>query len=134
MTRAIIAIILALFLFSPAALATQGLVKKGAAEKKKADDGKDEKKKDDKKKVTQMDRMIRDLKALVTREKAKPEYDKELVKELETIVKVHEKNRKPVTLDDLSEKDRQRLKAEVRKQLEAEFRERGGGRDGGSGD
>ena len=140
MTRAILAIVLAVFLISPVALAQFAPGKKadGSAGKKdeKKDGKKDGKKEAPKKTITPVDRVIRDLKALVAREKAKPEYDKELVKELEVLIRTHEKNRKPVKLEDLSEADRKRLTAEVRKQIAAENRERagGGGRDGGGGD
>jgi hypothetical protein len=133
MTRAIVAVVLAVFLLCPVAYAQFAPDKKAAGKKEAADAGKKDAKKDEKKTATPVDRMIRDLKALVAREKAKPEYSKELVKELETLIRTHEKNRKPVKLEDLSDEDRKRLTAEVRKQIEAENRERGGGRDGGGG-
>jgi len=148
MIRAILAVVIVGLLLSPALLA-QGAggftpAAGGKKDEKKDDEKKDDVKKDDEKKDdgkkdeqekkgTPIDQMIRDLKALIAREKAKPEYDTNLVKELEAIVKSYERNRKPISLDDLTEEDRRRLEAEVRKKIEAERRERdtGGAGDGG---
>jgi len=133
MIRTILAVALAVFLISPVVLAQSFGGKKDEGKKEGAADKKADEKKTRKKTVMPVDRMIRDLKALIAREKAKPEYSKELVKELEALIRTHEKNRKPVKLEDLSEADRKRLTAEVRKQIEAEYKERAGGRDGGGG-
>jgi len=133
MIRTILAVALAVFLISPVVLAQSFGGKKDEGKKEGAADKKADEKKTRKKTVMPVDRMIRDLKALIAREKAKPEYSKELVKELEALIRTHEKNRKPVKLEDLSEADRKRLTAEVRKQIEAEYKGRAGGRDGGGG-
>ena len=93
-----------------------------------ADDG-DQKK--DEGKGTPIQRILKELKTLVDREKSKPEYDADLVKDIEKLVKSFEKQVKPVTLDDLTEEDRARLEDEVRKKIEEERRAAGGGGGGG---
>jgi hypothetical protein len=66
-------------------------------------------------------RVLKELTALIAREKTKPQYDKALVADLEEIVKTYAKmGEKPLKLEDLSEADRKKLEDEVRKKLEAE--------------
>jgi len=80
--------------------------------------------------VTPIQKILKELKGLVAREKAKPEFDEKLVKDLQRLVKTFEKDaKKPIKLEELSKKDRERLKAEVKEELvaeqEAEREERG---------
>jgi type I site-specific restriction endonuclease len=71
--------------------------------------------------VTPIQKILKELKGLVAREKAKPEFDEKLVKDLQKLVKTFDKEAKaPIKLEDLSEADRERLKEEVRKEIEAE--------------
>jgi hypothetical protein len=77
-----------------------------------------------------MQRLLKDLKGLVAREKAKPTYDHDLVKDLEELAKSYEKQVKPITLADLPEADRKRLEDEARKKVEEEFKQRGPGGGG----
>lgn len=116
MVRTVLVILLAALILTPFALAED---KAGG-------------KKDTKKPAgTPFDKLIRDLRGLIAREKAKPEYAKDLVRDLERLVKSHEKSRPAVRLEDLSEEDREKLIAEVRQQLadERRGREDGGGND-----
>ena len=63
---------------------------------------------------------------MVAREKAKPEFDEKLVKDLEKLVKTcKQEAKKPIKLEDLTEKDRDLLKEEVRKELAAEAKAAG---------
>ncbi len=80
-------------------------------------------------------RILKELTALVAREKAKPQFDKALVSDLEEIVKTYSamKDAKPVRLEDLPEADRKRLEDEVRRKVEAERGPVAGGGDPGAG-
>ena len=83
------------------------------------------------KEVTPIQKILKELKGMVAREKAKPEFDEKLVKDLDRLVKTFEREaKKPIKLEDLPEKDRERLKEEVKEELvaerEAEAEERGG--------
>ena len=110
------------FAEDPAGKAPQGKAK-GKAEGEKD-------KKPEKKTQTGLQKILKQLKTLLAREKASPEHDKKLVKELEAIVKLFEREKeKPLTLEDLSEKDRKRLEDEVRKKMEEEGKGAAGGRD-----
>jgi hypothetical protein len=99
---------------------------------KKGDTNGDEAKKDEAKKPTEtpLALIIRELKALVAREKAKPEFDKELVKDLDRLVRTFEKMNKPVKLEDLSSEDRKKLEDQVKEEM---ARERAAGGGGGGG-
>ena len=95
----------------PAGKAPQGKAK-GKAEGEKD-------KKPEKKTQTGLQKILKQLKTLLAREKASPEHDKKLVKELEAIVKLFEREKeKPLTLED-----------EVRKKMEEEGKGAAGGRD-----
>ncbi len=71
--------------------------------------------------VTPIQKILKALESIVAREKTKPEFDEKLVKDLEKLVKTFKKEaKKPVKLEDLTKKDREILKEEVRKELAAE--------------
>jgi hypothetical protein len=93
-----------------------------AGGEKPADAGKpEEPKKPDS--VSPFQRILKELTALVAREKSKPTFDKGLVSDLEDIVKTYARMaEKPVKLEDLSEADRLRLEDEMRKKLADEQR------------
>jgi hypothetical protein len=71
--------------------------------------------------VTPIQKILKELKSMVAREKAKPEFDEKLVQDLEKLVKTFEKvAKKPIKLEDLPEKDQEKLKEQVREELVAE--------------
>jgi hypothetical protein len=71
--------------------------------------------------VTPIQKILKELKGLVAREKARPEFDEKLVKDLQKLVKSFEKEaKKPIKLEDLPEKERERLKQEAKEELVAE--------------
>ncbi len=76
--------------------------------------------------VTPIQKILKALESMVAREKAKPEFDEKLVKDLEKLVKTFKQEaKKPIKLEDLTEKDRDLLKEEVRKELAAEAKAAG---------
>ena len=87
-------------------------------------------------KKTHLDSLLGELKALSAKEKAKPEYDKDLVRRIDSLVKSFarknaKKAKSEVKLEDLSKEDREKLEKEVRDQVTKEWRERreGGGNE-----
>jgi len=104
------------------------------AEKK---DAKDEKADKPEKPQTPLGRLLAALETLVASERTKPDHDKKLLKRIESRVKLFSKEKeKPVSLDDLSEEDRERLEAQALAKARDELREAGqdGGGGGGPGD
>ena len=79
--------------------------------------------------ATPLAKLLAELTAIIAREKAKPEYSKSLIANLEALIKIYSRQQKPVSLADLSEADRKRLEEEVRAKMEKERENRGG--DGG---
>ncbi|MHC4860052.1 MAG: hypothetical protein ACYTDY_08175 [Planctomycetota bacterium] len=137
MMRAIAILIVLALLTGAVALAEES---KGKGKPAAAEGGEKKEKKDKKSEKTQtpLQKLLKELKALVAREKAKPKHDKGIVKDILDLVKSFEKKKEePVKLEDLSEADRKRLEAEVRKKMEDENKDaaaRGGGDRGGPGD
>lgn len=71
--------------------------------------------------VTPIQKILKELNGLVAREKAKPEFDEKLVDDLQRLVKSFEKEaEKPIKLEDLPEKERERLKQQAKEELTAE--------------
>jgi hypothetical protein len=83
--------------------------------------------------ATGLQKLLKELRSLVVRESAKPEIGKGFLEVLEKMIKAFEKEKPAkVTLEDLSEVDRERLKEELRGQM-VEERRAGGGAGGGEG-
>ncbi len=84
-----------------------------------------------KKPATPLRRILKELKALVARAKARPDHDAALLAEIEKLIRSFEKEaKKPVKLEDLSEADRKKLEQEVREKIAKERREAPGGGGG----
>lgn len=81
---------------------------------------------------TPIARLVKDLKSIVARERAKPTHDEALMKEIEKLATAYEKEVKPVRLADLTDEDRQLIEAEVRRKIEDE-RQAAGDPDAGGG-
>jgi hypothetical protein len=87
---------------------------------------KDDAKKEEVKKETPLEKLLSELKTLTAKEKAKPQYDTELVKHIDALVKAFSRKTKgEVKLEDLSEEDRKKLEEEIREKVRAEWAERG---------
>jgi hypothetical protein len=119
MRRAIAALLVLCLLTGTLALA-QGGAGKASGEKAGAKKG-EKAGKSDRKTQTPLQKLLKELKTLVAREKSKPEHDEELLDEIESLVELFARQKEePVSLDDLSEKDRKRLEDEVRKKMQEE--------------
>ena len=131
MVRFAIALLLVGLVFSPAAFAEDEPEAAGQVQKKPP---------------TVLEKLIKELKGMVARETAQPEHDKDLLKDIQSLIKSFEKlakkeaeeeARRKVDLDDLSEEDRAALREQMREELRKEFAEgRGegeGGEEGGGG-
>jgi hypothetical protein len=71
--------------------------------------------------ATPIQKILKELKGMVAREKARPEFDEKLVKDLELLIQTFESEAgKPIRLDDLAQEDKERLKEEVKEEIAAE--------------